>query len=139
MTRNLLAQLITYINLAVVIIVGWFLFAPLDLTEIHNDPYPVWPASVMPGDTIYYEVEFTKYINYRVKTTKTIICTNGFYRSLPNAVTEAPVGHHIIDAETVIPDDMPAGECYIQFNSDAHINPIRVEELDSRTESFNII
>ena len=138
-TLNKLVLLMTYTTFAATLLLGYFLFWPIHLTEILNDPYPVWPEQVTAGSAIHYEAHFEKFIDYKVKTTKTIICDNGNYRSLQSHVTQAPIGEHTIPGTTLIPADMPPGRCYVQFNSQAQINPIRVEDIDSRTEWFTVV
>ena len=138
MINKILTTLMLF-NLAGVVWIFWLLFAPVNLAEIHNIPFPVFPDEVKRGDVLSYEIEFTKYENIEVNTNKNIVCADGNLVTLAPQQTNAPLGYHKAIGSITIPEKVSDGECWIEFNTEYIINPIRTEKRHFRTQSFNII
>lgn len=126
-------------NLAGALWLFWLLFAPINLAEIHNIPFPVFPDEVRRGDKLHYEIEFTKYENIEVLTNKNIVCSDGNLVTLAPQDTNAPLGYHKAIGTIIVPDKVSDSECWIEFNTTYQINPIRTEKRHFRTMSFNVI
>lgn len=137
---NKITAAIMFLNVAALLVIGYLMFAPVQLAEIYNEPFPVIPQEVKRGETVSFVVEFNKTKQYRVTSHRSIICADGNLVTLSQtSSTNAPLGKHTATIELVIPDKVSIGSCYIQLENTYHINPMRDEHRDMRTQDFTVI
>lgn len=126
------------LNLGLLVWVGYMLFWPVQLAEIYNEPFPVYPQVVERGDTLMYEIEFNKTKQYRVAANKNIICEDGNLVTLAPTESDAPLGKHKAVGSIVIPEKASSGDCYLQFDNTYYVNALRSVHREMRTQSFII-
>lgn len=117
----------------------WMLFWPVELAEVYNEPFPVYPSEVQKGESISYEIEFRKTKQYTVESNKNIICDDGSLITLAPTHTDAPLGLHKAVGSVNIPVTASVATCYLEFNTTYFINPLRTEHRTMRTQEFKII
>ena len=54
--------------------VSWLFLAPVSLDVVYNHPFPIYPAEVSVGETLYWEVEYSKDNTYTANINRNIIC-----------------------------------------------------------------
>lgn len=132
-----IALLIT--NVLILVVVGVLLFAPVRLPIIYNEPFPVSPREVRRGETLYYTMEVDKREQYAVDVHKNIVCDDGNLVTLAPTKTNIPLGRRTITPEVIIPMKASLSTCHIEIENTYHINPLRNETLEMRTQDFIII
>lgn len=143
MMRTLLV--ISGFNFIVMLVAGWLMFIPVNLAEVYNEPFDVFPAEVQRGDTITFAVEFYKTDNYRVESTRAIICDDGNLVTLavPNSTdgtvrSSVSQGRHTATVEITIPEKTSLGKCHVELNNTYYVNPLRTLYRTMETKDFTV-
>jgi hypothetical protein len=118
--------------------VAWLLLAPVQLDEVHNEPFPVHPTELHKGDTIFWEIEYSKNNPYKAFINRNIICGDNLVTLAPEE-TDAPWGYRIVaKGEVVLPEKVSIGTCYIELKATYEINKLRDIQKTFRTQEFII-
>lgn len=134
------SMMVITIAFLVVGYVAWLFIEPFN-EPLVVEPYPILNENneVARGKYVFYVIEFTKYEDMPVETNRNIICADGNLVTLAPIQTDAPVGYHKTVGEIAIPQKTSLGECFIQFKSTYHINKLRTEQRERRTDPFYVI
>lgn len=136
---NVFTSTIMAFNLLALLIMGWMLYAPIQLAEVYNEPFPVRPTEVHLGEDLEFQVHFKKTGDYAVTSNRNIICDDGNLVTLAPKESNAPKGEYKTWTSVTIPQKASVGECYLEMTNTYYINALRTEERELRTQSFTII
>lgn len=128
-----------FLNFLAVAWLFWMMFHPVELAEIYNEPFPIYPQEVKKGEELHYTIHFKKTKNYRVTSNKNIVCEDGNLVTLAPQTTNASLGEYKASSKIVIPENITLGVCYIEFKTTYHINPLRDMQRTLKTQKFTII
>ena len=126
-------------NVVILCIVAFMMLYPAPLPIIYNEPFPLDKTEVKRGEQISYLVHLNKRANYDAVLNRNIVCDDG------NLVTLAPGSSHVGQGEQriwvtiTVPMKTSLGTCHLRLNNTYHINPLRDEHLELRTQDFNVI
>jgi len=114
------------VNLFAVCWLFYQMFYQPQLDIIHNEPFPVRPASVERGGVIQWEIEYTKTNDFPATIHRNIICEDGNLVTLASSVTNAPKGNHLKAINQLeVPLKTSLGVCYMELTADYEINNLR--------------
>lgn len=135
---NQVTSVIMFFNVVFLLVMGYMMFWPIQLSDILNEPFPVTPAEVQRGDTISFDIHFIKHEHYEVHSTRSIICDDGNLVTLANPVesTNVPLGEHIGSLELIIPKKVSNGNCHVELTNEYCANPLNCVERVLKSESF---
>ena len=123
-------------NIAVLLVVGYMFFHPVDLAVIYNEPFPVEPKEVQRGEKVSYDIHYNKPKQYRVQSDKNIICEDGNLVTLAPVSSNSPVGEYSVTVSVKVPEKTSLGSCFIQIQNTYYINAFRTVDKTMRTQDF---
>ena len=127
------------LNLVALAIVGYSLFAPVELDIIYNEPFPVSPTVVQRGEYLSWEVEYSKTNDHPATIHRNIICGDNLI-TLTSSETNAPrTERKTVTGGTIVPEKTSLGVCYVELIATYHINSFREIVRSMRTQDFTVI
>lgn len=114
----------------------YMLVAPAPLPVVYNEPFPLDKHEVERGGQISYLIHLNKRADYRATLNRNIICDDGNLVTLAPQESRISRGEHKIWVTITVPMKTSLGTCHIEMNNAYHINPIRTEYVDMRSQDF---
>lgn len=136
---NYFAPVLIFASLAMLAIIAYSMFWPINPAQILNEPFPVVPTYVSAGESITMRIEYKKTHNYQTSVVRTIVCDNGLTYRLGEEEGLVPIGEGMIDVIVEIPANIEAGTCQIKSVVTYYINPFRSEFRERSSQDFVII
>ena len=119
--------------------VAWLFLAPVHLDGVYNEPFPVYPAEVSVGETLYWEVEYSKDNDYTVDINRNIICGDDLVTLAPESTNVPQTERSLVTGSVVIPSKAGVGTCFVELRAEYHINKLRTIQKTFKTQEFDII
>lgn len=95
--------------------------------------------TVQRGGELIIEVEYIKYGNYTVDSTKNIICEDGNLVTMASNTTNLPAGQQKFVVSFTVPAKTSLTSCYLQYTNVYKVNPIRNITKVWSTETFKVV
>lgn len=116
----------------------FLLVAPVQLDEVYNEPFPVYPAELKKGEEVFWDIEYSKSNPYKAFINRNIICGDNLVTLAPET-TDAPYGDRVIArGSVVLPEKVSLGTCYIELKATYEINRLRTIQKTFVTQDFYI-
>lgn len=137
-----------FLTTVILVIVLYCWFYPYKTIVFLNEPFPIvndglerdkdtgYPI-LYPGDKLYYQVEYNKYINKKCFVTRQLM--NDYIITLDNLVGNVPNGYNKIKScDVKIPLDCEPGKYYLRTTFSYQVNSLREISVIADTETFII-
>lgn len=94
---------------------------------------------VQRGGDLILEIDYVKYGNYTVDSSKNIICDDGNLVTMANNTTNLPAGQQKFVVAFTIPQKISLANCYLQYTNVYKVNPLRNITKVWATETFRVV
>jgi len=136
---NILSAATLLFSLSFLLVVGYFLFYPVDILKFKN-PLPVQTKQVKAGDSVNYVFKYEKLKDVPVSVVKTLQCPNTIETLTVKQNGQENIGYSNLKLSDIIPSHIPsAKDCRIFIHLEYKVNFFRTVEYNIYTESFEII
>lgn len=131
-----MSTIILVMNVAAVGYVLYLTFGPAHLPVVYG--VQTEKTEYARGDELTYTVDFKKFVERPVTTTRNIICEDGNLVTLAPVIDNAPLGNNRAVQSITLPMKTPISKCYLDFKATYPINFLRTETLSFISNTFNV-